>query len=59
MALAGWSSGSAIDSTEAMAFAARHGVKPMIETFPLDRAQDAYDRMVEGSVRFRAVLEMA
>jgi D-arabinose 1-dehydrogenase-like Zn-dependent alcohol dehydrogenase len=53
----GWPSGTAEDSTDTMAFAALHGIKPMIETFPLDRAADAYRRMLEGKVRFRAVIE--
>jgi D-arabinose 1-dehydrogenase-like Zn-dependent alcohol dehydrogenase len=55
----GWSSGTATDSTDAMAFAARHGVKPMIERFPLTRAKDAYDAMMRGAVRFRSVIETA
>jgi D-arabinose 1-dehydrogenase-like Zn-dependent alcohol dehydrogenase len=28
----------------------------MIETFPIDQAEQAYDRMMTGKVRFRAVL---
>ena len=28
----------------------------MIETFPIDQADQAYDRMITGKVRFRAVL---
>ena len=55
----GWSSGTATDSTDAMAFAAQHGVRPMIEKFPLDRAQAAFDAMMSGKVRFRAVIETA
>jgi len=30
----------------------------MIETFPLDRAAEAYARMVSGHARFRVVLTM-
>jgi D-arabinose 1-dehydrogenase-like Zn-dependent alcohol dehydrogenase len=30
----------------------------MIETFPLERAAEAYDRMMTGRVRFRSVLTM-
>jgi D-arabinose 1-dehydrogenase-like Zn-dependent alcohol dehydrogenase len=30
----------------------------MIEVFPLERAADAYDRMISGKVRFRSVLKM-
>ena len=28
----------------------------MIETFPIEQAEQAYDRMMTGKVRFRAVL---
>lgn len=55
----GWSSGSAIDSTDAMAFAARHGVRPMTESYPLEEAPRALEAMMKGTVRFRAVLETA
>lgn len=54
--VAGWPSGSAIDSEETMAFSALAGVRPRIEVFPLERAEDAYTRMIENRVRFRAVL---
>jgi alcohol dehydrogenase/propanol-preferring alcohol dehydrogenase len=54
----GWASGTASDSTDAMAFAALHRIVPMIETFPLDEAGRAYDAMMDGSVRFRSVIVM-
>jgi len=54
----GWPSGTAADSTDAVAFAQQHGVRPMVERFPLDEAQAAFDRMMSGEVRFRAVLEI-
>jgi D-arabinose 1-dehydrogenase-like Zn-dependent alcohol dehydrogenase len=54
----GWSSGTATDSADAMAFAAKHGVRPMIETFPLEDATKAFDAMMSGTVRFRAVIAM-
>lgn len=54
----GWASGSAADSTETMAFAQQHGIRPMIETFPLEAAPTAYAKMMDGSVRFRSVLEI-
>lgn len=54
----GWSSGTATDSTDAMAFAQQSGIKAMIEPFPLNEAQAAFDRMISGKARFRAVLEM-
>jgi D-arabinose 1-dehydrogenase-like Zn-dependent alcohol dehydrogenase len=54
----GWPSGTAADSADALAFAARRGVRPIVETFPLAEAQAAVDRMMSGKARFRAVLEM-
>jgi alcohol dehydrogenase/propanol-preferring alcohol dehydrogenase len=54
----GWASGTAADSADALAFAARRGVRPMIERFPLAEAQAAVDRMASGKARFRAVLEL-
>ncbi len=44
----GWYSGTSIDSQDALAFSARAGVRPMNETFPLERVAEAYDRMMSG-----------
>lgn len=52
----GWSSGTAADSTDAMLFAQQHHIQPMVETFSLEEAQTAFDKMMKGEVRFRAVL---
>jgi D-arabinose 1-dehydrogenase-like Zn-dependent alcohol dehydrogenase len=54
----GWPSGHALDSEETISFAQTHGVKCMIEKFPLDKAQEAFEHMTSGKVRFRAVLTM-
>jgi alcohol dehydrogenase/propanol-preferring alcohol dehydrogenase len=54
--VAGWPSGSSIDSQDTMAFCARTGVRSMNELFPLERAGEAYDRMMSGGARFRVVL---
>jgi D-arabinose 1-dehydrogenase-like Zn-dependent alcohol dehydrogenase len=54
--VAGWPSGSAIDSQDTMAFSALTGVRSMNELFPLERAAEAYDRMMSGKARFRVVL---
>jgi len=54
----GWPSGTAKDSEDTLNFAAANGVRAMIETFPLERAADAYERMMSGKVRYRAVLQM-
>lgn len=52
----GWYSGTSIDSQDTLAFSVRSGVRPMTETYPLDRVSEAYDRMMSGSARFRVVL---
>lgn len=54
----GWPSGTAKDSEDTLRFSAMAGVRPMIERFPLARAQEAYQRMMSGKARFRAVLTM-
>jgi 2-desacetyl-2-hydroxyethyl bacteriochlorophyllide A dehydrogenase len=54
--IAGWPSGSAIDSEDTMAFSALTGVRPRVETFKLADADAAFSRMMENQVRFRAVL---
>jgi D-arabinose 1-dehydrogenase-like Zn-dependent alcohol dehydrogenase len=54
----GWPCGTSIDSQDTLKFAAQSGVRPMIETFPLARAEEAYARMMSGAARFRAVLTM-
>ena len=52
----GWYSGTSIDSQETLAFSALTGVRPMTEIFPLERASEAYERMMSGKARFRVVL---
>lgn len=54
--IAGWPSGTAIDSQETLAFSALTGVRSMNEVFPLERASEAYERMMSGKARFRVVL---
>jgi D-arabinose 1-dehydrogenase-like Zn-dependent alcohol dehydrogenase len=56
--VAGWYSGTAMDSQDTMEFSALSGVHPMIEKYPLDRVAEAYERMHSGKVRFRVVLTM-
>jgi D-arabinose 1-dehydrogenase-like Zn-dependent alcohol dehydrogenase len=52
----GWPSGTSRDSEDTLKFAAQTGVRAMIETFPIEQTEQAYDRMITGKVRFRAVL---
>ncbi|HYK34337.1 alcohol dehydrogenase [Alloacidobacterium sp.] len=53
----GWPSGTAIDSEDTLKFSEMTGVLPLIEKYPLDRAPEAYERMMSGKARFRVVLE--
>jgi D-arabinose 1-dehydrogenase-like Zn-dependent alcohol dehydrogenase len=56
--IVGWASGIAKDSEDALRFAALNGVRPMIETFALEHAADAYNHMISGKVRFRSVVKV-
>lgn len=56
LSIVAWPSGHALDSEEAIAFARVHGVHVMTEKFPLDKANEALEKMVKGEVRFRGVL---
>jgi D-arabinose 1-dehydrogenase-like Zn-dependent alcohol dehydrogenase len=57
-AIEGWYSGTSIDAEETLAFSAQSGVQSMNETYSLERAAEAYDRMASGKARFRVVLTM-
>src|SRR5437773_7682911 len=54
--VAGWYSGTAKDSQDTLEFSALTGVHPMIEKYPLGRVAEAYEQMMSGKARFRAVL---
>jgi D-arabinose 1-dehydrogenase-like Zn-dependent alcohol dehydrogenase len=56
--LQGWASGAAADIEETLAFAELTGVRAMIETYPLEKADEAYARMMRGKTQFRVVLTM-
>ncbi len=56
--VSGWPSGDARDSEETLNFSALQDVTPKIETFPLEQANEAYDRMINNEARFRVVLDM-
>ncbi len=56
--IAGWPSGTSADSEDTLHFSLLTDVRPMIETFPLARAAEAYERMMSGKARFRVVLTM-
>jgi len=54
----GWASGTPADSEDTLRFAELTGVRPMIETYPLEQAAEAYARMLSGQAQFRVVLTM-
>jgi D-arabinose 1-dehydrogenase-like Zn-dependent alcohol dehydrogenase len=54
--IVGHASGTARDSEDTLAFSVLAGVRPMIETVPLERAAEAYEKMMAGDARFRMVL---
>jgi len=54
----GWLAGTATDSEDTLRFAELTGVRPMIETYPLEKAGEAYARMMSGKAQFRVVLTM-
>ncbi|PKD43371.1 alcohol dehydrogenase [Rhodohalobacter barkolensis] len=56
--VSGWPSGTAKDSEDTLNFSAMTGSKPMIETFSLDKANEAYAHMINNKARFRTVLTM-
>jgi len=56
--LQGWWSGTPADSEDALRFSELTGVRAMIETYPIEKAGEAYARMMSGDAQFRVVLTM-
>ncbi len=56
--LQGWAAGTPADEEDTLRFAELTGVRPMIETYPLEKAAEAYARMMSGKAEFRVVLTM-
>ena len=54
----GWASGTTADEEDTLRFAELSGVRPMIEIYPLEKAAEAYARMMSGKAQFRVVLTM-
>jgi uncharacterized zinc-type alcohol dehydrogenase-like protein len=48
--------GSPANIAKMLEFAARHGVKPVIETFPFAQVNEAMDRVRKGQAHYRVVL---
>jgi alcohol dehydrogenase len=53
----GWYSGTSIDSQDTLRFSVLEDVRSMNEVYPLEKAAEAYDRMMSGNARFRVVLK--
>jgi len=54
----GWAAGTPAASEDTLNFCVLTGVRPMIETYPLEKAEEAYARMMSGKAEFRVVLKM-
>jgi D-arabinose 1-dehydrogenase-like Zn-dependent alcohol dehydrogenase len=54
----GWAAGTPTDSEDTLRFAELTGIRPMIETYPLEKVAEAFARMMSGKAQFRVVLTM-
>ena len=57
-AIQGWAAGTPADSEDTLRFSELTGVRAMLETYPLQKAGEAYARMMSGDANFRVVLTM-
>jgi D-arabinose 1-dehydrogenase-like Zn-dependent alcohol dehydrogenase len=57
--IVGWSSGTSKDSEDTMNFSMLTGVRAMVDSFPLERASEAYEHMLANKARFRSVLTVS
>jgi len=57
ISIKGWGSGTAPDSEDTLKFSKLSGIVPMIQVFPIEKAQDAYDLAMSNKARFRVVLK--
>jgi D-arabinose 1-dehydrogenase-like Zn-dependent alcohol dehydrogenase len=57
-ALQGWVTGTPADAEDTLRFSGLTGIRPMIETYPLEQVAEAYARMLSGDAQFRVVLTM-
>jgi uncharacterized zinc-type alcohol dehydrogenase-like protein len=57
--LAGSLIGGIQETQEMLDFCAEHGITSDIEIIPIQRINEAYDRMLKGDVKYRFVIDMA
>lgn len=55
--LIGWPSGTSMDSQDTLSFSVLSDIRPMTEVFPLEHVTEAFEQMMSGKARFRAVLK--
>jgi uncharacterized zinc-type alcohol dehydrogenase-like protein len=55
--VSGSPTGSPVDISDMLQFAARHSVTPQTEHYPMSRINDAFQRLDEGKARYRIVLD--
>jgi D-arabinose 1-dehydrogenase-like Zn-dependent alcohol dehydrogenase len=58
LSIVGWPAGTSIDSEDTLNFSSLNNVRSMNEVYPLERASEAYARMMSGDARFRVVLSI-
>lgn len=56
--VSGWPSGQPSDSEDSLEFSALRDITPMVDEYPLEEASEAYESMLSGEARFRAVLDI-
>jgi len=56
-AISGSPLGSPATVMDMLEFAARHGIAPVVERFPMSRVNDALARLASGEARYRIVLD--
>lgn len=54
-----WASGDSRDAAECLEFCVANGIVPMVEEFPLSKANEAFEHMLSNKARFRVVIKVA
>jgi len=57
--LAGSLIGGLRETQEMLDFCAEHGITCDVEVIPIQKINEAYDRLVKGDVKYRFVIDMA
>jgi len=57
--LAGSAIGGIRETQEMLDFCAKHGITSDIELIPIQKVNDAYERLLKSDVKYRFVIDMA